>query len=298
MWRAPDQRPAAPGHDPGGIRTPRFPIPLMMSLALHGAVAASLAAVPTIIPPRPMTVGPPAITVMLVDETPAGDASGVLASPSRDAHAGDVAGGASEVPSAVPEAEAEAEAEAADEEEEKETETVPDPGPDPDATVPRPEVKPLPPERPARPSPAHRTRPLDVGPGRAVMAHTDASGEPTRRPGRPAPEAGATGGDNAASGSAGTPDQAPRYTLGSRHAPAPPYPEQARRRGHEGAVVLAARVAADGTVTDIRVIRSSGHGALDRAARHAVRGWRFHPATRAGIPVPGEARVTIRFSLR
>ncbi len=290
MWLAPDQRPAAPGHDPRGNRTPRFPIPLVISLALHGAVAVSLAAVPSIVPPRPMTVGSPVIAVVLTAETPA--------SPSRDSQAGDSAASASKAPSVAPEPEeAEAEAETASEPE-TEAETMPDPGPAPETTAPRPDVKPRPPEQPARPSPRHPARPMDVAPVRTVMAHTLSASGQAGRPGWPMPEAGATAGDDAAGGSGGAPDQAPRYALGSRHTPAPPYPEQARWRGHEGAVMLAARVTADGTVIDVRVIRSSGHGSLDRAARRAVRGWRFHPATRAGTPVPGEARVTIRFALR
>jgi len=50
------------------------------------------------------------------------------------------------------------------------------------------------------------------------------------------------------------------------------YPRVARRRGWEGRVVLGLRLAPDGRLHRPRVVHSSGHGVLDRAALEAVAG--------------------------
>ncbi|WP_281242575.1 energy transducer TonB [Rhodospira trueperi] len=106
------------------------------------------------------------------------------------------------------------------------------------------------------------------------------------------------GASSAPGAGAGDPLQPPGYTLGSARNPAPAYPQRARTLGQEGTVVLSVRVSPDGTAEQVTVARSSGSGILDRAAARTVEGWRFRPATRAGIPVSATARVTIRFVLR
>lgn len=63
----------------------------------------------------------------------------------------------------------------------------------------------------------------------------------------------------------------------SNHAPR--YPLMARLREWEGVVVLRVLVNQDGAVERIEIQQSSGHGILDEAARRAVHGWRFSPAT-------------------
>ena len=80
--------------------------------------------------------------------------------------------------------------------------------------------------------------------------------------------------------------------------PVPPYPIQSRRLREEGAVLLAVEISASGSVMAIQVIQSSGFTRLDTAALDAVRGWRFKPATFAGIPVGGTVEVPIRFDLK
>jgi len=89
----------------------------------------------------------------------------------------------------------------------------------------------------------------------------------------------------------------PSYGLGSAGNPRPRYPKSARRRGIEGRVVLVVRVGSDGTPSSVKVGTSSGHDSLDRAALEAVENWRFQPATRAGVPVPGTVEVPITFRL-
>jgi protein TonB len=71
----------------------------------------------------------------------------------------------------------------------------------------------------------------------------------------------------------------------------PRYPAAARRRGQEGTVLLTVSVAADGSVSEVLVARSSGHAVLDDEAVRTVRQWRF-----AGGP--GVCEQAIEFRLR
>jgi protein TonB len=75
------------------------------------------------------------------------------------------------------------------------------------------------------------------------------------------------------------------------------YPEEARRRGIEGEVVLELVVYRDGSVGDIRLVAGLGYG-LDERARAAVRQWRFEPATRGGAKVDVVVEVAVEFRLR
>ncbi len=80
--------------------------------------------------------------------------------------------------------------------------------------------------------------------------------------------------------------------------PPPRYPESARRRGYEGDVLLSVLVDVDGSVTSLKVKKSSGFSALDRAAVEAVEGWEFKPARRMGVAVSMSVDVPVRFVLR
>lgn len=88
-----------------------------------------------------------------------------------------------------------------------------------------------------------------------------------------------------------------RHDVASLNNPKPPYPLGARRRGLEGRVLIAARVAADGRCAEARVRRSSGHELLDDSARDAVRRWRFVPARRGETAVDSWVEVPIVFRL-
>jgi len=77
----------------------------------------------------------------------------------------------------------------------------------------------------------------------------------------------------------------------------PIYPKAAERRGWTGTVYLWIDVSASGAVTGVRVDITSGHDVLDEAAMRAVRGWRFKPASTAGVPASGTVRKPIEFSL-
>lgn len=85
----------------------------------------------------------------------------------------------------------------------------------------------------------------------------------------------------------------PRY----RSNPHPPYPHQARVRGHEGLVVLTVDVREDGRVSGIKLKRSSGFTSLDQSALATVRSWIFDPARRQGMPIASVVDIPIRFSL-
>lgn len=59
--------------------------------------------------------------------------------------------------------------------------------------------------------------------------------------------------------------------------PRPAYPRSSVRAEEEGTVVCRIHVAADGRVTSVDVVESSGHERLDRAAIEAIERWRFEP---------------------
>lgn len=82
------------------------------------------------------------------------------------------------------------------------------------------------------------------------------------------------------------------------HAPPPRYPAIALRLGLEGTVTLAVLVAADGSVEQVRLQRSSGHRQLDQQAlRHVREHWRFQPAIRDGRAVSAWASVPVQFRI-
>ncbi len=78
---------------------------------------------------------------------------------------------------------------------------------------------------------------------------------------------------------------------------APVYPEQARRLGQEGKVLLRLSIDERGTLQKVEVLKSAGCG-FDEAAVEAVKRSTFRPATIEGKPAPCIARLPIRFVLR
>jgi TonB family protein len=76
----------------------------------------------------------------------------------------------------------------------------------------------------------------------------------------------------------------------------PVYPEEARKAGVEGVVILEAKADEQGNIVDARILRSVAP--LDQAALDAVRQWRYEP-----MVIDGKARkvlftVTVRFALK
>lgn len=80
--------------------------------------------------------------------------------------------------------------------------------------------------------------------------------------------------------------------------PRPVYPKRARRRGYEGTVILEVLVDRTGRVKELRVLTSSGHSVLDRAALKSVNGWLFEPGMVGDQKVGMWVKVPVRFELR
>ena len=79
----------------------------------------------------------------------------------------------------------------------------------------------------------------------------------------------------------------------------PNYTIAAMRAKTVGAVLLECVVLTDGTVGDVRVVRSLDTAfGLDEEAIKAARQWRFRPGTRFGEPVPVLITIELAFSLR
>ena len=79
------------------------------------------------------------------------------------------------------------------------------------------------------------------------------------------------------------------------HHVAPLYPPIAQQAKISGVVILEALIAEDGSVRDVKVLRSVP--LLDTAATDAVRQWRFTPTLLNGVPVQVIMSVTVTFTL-
>jgi TonB family protein len=75
----------------------------------------------------------------------------------------------------------------------------------------------------------------------------------------------------------------------------PVYPEEARKKGVEGIVILQARIDTSGKVKDVMVVRSVP--LLDQAAIDALKQWVYEPMIIKGKPVEAVFTVTVRFLL-
>ena len=67
----------------------------------------------------------------------------------------------------------------------------------------------------------------------------------------------------------------------------------------QGVVLLEALVLMNGSVGDIRIVRSLDPVfGLDQQAIRAVKQWRFAPGTRRGQPIPMLVTIELTFTLR
>lgn len=83
-----------------------------------------------------------------------------------------------------------------------------------------------------------------------------------------------------------------------RENPEPRYPRMARKRGHEGTVILSVLVSKDGKVTNLWVFESCGYKILDNAALKAVADWTFEPGRQGDDAVEMWVQVPVRFELK
>ena len=67
--------------------------------------------------------------------------------------------------------------------------------------------------------------------------------------------------------------------------PSVQYPPASQDNGDEGTVTLLLAVQTDGSISDIRIARSSGYQRLDAAAVRSLRRAKFQPATCHGKPI-------------
>jgi TonB family protein len=103
------------------------------------------------------------------------------------------------------------------------------------------------------------------------------------------------GGGLAYSGRPGSPDG----VRGRRGGLARPvYPDESRRRGEQGTVVLAVEVRPDGTVGDVRVANDPGYPRLVAAAVAQVKREHFTPLIEDGRAVPYRLTIPYDFRLR
>ncbi|MFC3716729.1 TonB family protein [Luteimonas soli] len=83
----------------------------------------------------------------------------------------------------------------------------------------------------------------------------------------------------------------------SKNLAPPKYPAEAVAAKITGKVVVIVDVAADGSVSGVRVEKSQPAGVFDEATLEAVRKWTFEPAIKDGRPVAGRVRVPVDFAM-
>lgn len=77
----------------------------------------------------------------------------------------------------------------------------------------------------------------------------------------------------------------------------PDYPGAMIRQGAEGTVTVRVTISPDGRVTDIERIAATDESFWLATQRHALRKWRFRPATRDGVAIGSTKVLTVRFTL-
>ena len=77
----------------------------------------------------------------------------------------------------------------------------------------------------------------------------------------------------------------------------PDYPQEARKQGWEGTVVLRITVGTGGDVGNVNIQESSGFAELDESAAQSVKTWEFDPAKLGDDPISSVVDLPIRFNL-
>jgi TonB family protein len=76
----------------------------------------------------------------------------------------------------------------------------------------------------------------------------------------------------------------------------PKYPEEAKKEGVQGKVIVEATLGTDGKVAKVKVVNEADPR-LAQAALDAVKQWRFKPMQKDGKPVEVKTTVTLSFRL-
>lgn len=83
-----------------------------------------------------------------------------------------------------------------------------------------------------------------------------------------------------------------------RRPPTPPrYPARAKEMDQQGAVIVRALIAVDGTTGEVVIWKSSGYALLDDAAKRAVESWAFEPARINGRTIEAWVELPVNFKL-
>lgn len=90
----------------------------------------------------------------------------------------------------------------------------------------------------------------------------------------------------------------PSFSAAYLSNPEPTYPSASLELGESGQVLLRVVVSAEGRALSVDFAKSSGFARLDRAARQAVKQWRFAPARRGSEAVEGVVLVPIQFQIK
>jgi protein TonB len=77
----------------------------------------------------------------------------------------------------------------------------------------------------------------------------------------------------------------------------PPYPASEQRMGTEGVVTIRVFIGADGKVKSTEKMRATNDIFYQATVRHALRNWRFKPATLDGRPIESSKVMTLHFEL-
>jgi len=77
----------------------------------------------------------------------------------------------------------------------------------------------------------------------------------------------------------------------------PPYPLSERRAGVEGSATVRLAIGTDGKVVRAEKVRATSNAFFEATQRHALRNWRFKPATLDGRPVESSTVLTVYFKL-
>ncbi len=77
----------------------------------------------------------------------------------------------------------------------------------------------------------------------------------------------------------------------------PPYPSAMVRAEIEGSVTVRVLIGTDGRVGAVELVSATNPAFFDATRDHALRAWRFQPATRDGIPTESWRTMTVKFRL-
>jgi protein TonB len=77
----------------------------------------------------------------------------------------------------------------------------------------------------------------------------------------------------------------------------PEYPNDERRMGRQGRVVIKVLIGTDGRVKQVELVSSPSSSFFDATKRRALDKWRFKPGTRDGVPMETWKTMAVRFVL-